>query len=402
MATEILSCRLCAGSKLELVLDYGMMPPAGGFAPVGDPALKLLEPLTLVRCRRCSLMQTGQSIDPNSIFRNYTYQSSISSELQSHFSNLADKLVRMWNVRGETVLDIGCNDGILLKPLDMLGCKCVGIDPSDVAAIASAMHGFDLVNSYMTPETASFIVSEYGKIKLITASNVLAHTDKIHVMMEGVRNCIDQLHGLFIAEVHYQGALINKLQIDTVYHEHTCYYNLSSLNRLFSDHDMVIWDYEFTDIHAGSIRVYACHRNRMQKVNPRVDELIRKESIIDSSVLRFKLNASRFRDTIYKVLSDLKRQKIYAYGAAGRSTILLNWCNIDNSIVQLVVDDSPLRAGRCVPGVETPIVSPDVLIQDQPGYCLITAWNYRKSITQTHSPNYKGSWIIPLPEIQIL
>ncbi len=400
MATEILKCRLCGSASLSVVLDYGMMPPAGGFAPLGDPRLKILEPLSLIKCNKCSLMQTGQSIDANSIFRNYSYQSSVSGDLRRHFRDLADHLFYMWHLNNSIVVDIGCNDGILINPLNKLGCTAVGIDPSDIALLASVEYGFDLINSYMNVDTAKKFVAKYGKAKMINASNVLAHTDDIHAFMEGVRIMIDESQGLFTVEVHYQVDLIDKLQFDTVYHEHTCYYNLATLIRLFNDHDLSIWHFERTNIHAGSIRVYACHKNRRQQIHPIVEDQVKDEHKWMSS-LAFRLNAIRSKDTIHSVLSHLSRHRVYAYGAAGRSTILLNWCGLDDSIVQLVLDDSTIRAGKCVPGVETSIVESKILEEDQPGYCLITAWNYEKSITRDHS-KYQGTWIVPLPHMRFL
>jgi len=385
---------------MSLVLDYGMMPYAGGFAKIGDPRLKIKEPLSLVLCHKCTLMQTGQSIDPDSIFRSYSYSSSSSPVLVRHFNNLARHLFSFWGLLNKLVIDIGCNDGVLLRPLKAMGCTVFGIDPSDVALRASEEHDFGLINSYLDPVVASNFVSKHGKAELINASNVLAHTDNIHNILEGVRILIDEQHGLFTAEVHYQTDLIDKVQFDTVYHEHTCYYSLDALNRLFNDHDLSIWHYERTNIHAGSMRVYACHKNRRQQIHPFIKDTIIIEHQ-SNGVSQFKKNALRSKQVIHDSLSRLSEYGIYAYGAAGRSTILLNWCEIDDSIVSLVIDDSPLRIGKCIPGVEISIVDSSHLVTEHPKYCLITAWNYEKSIIRDHD-KFNGTWIVPLPDMRFI
>lgn len=395
-------CRLCNSENLSLVMSYGNMPLAGGFVVSGDPKASMKFPLDLFRCNDCTLMQTGQDINPDLMFSQYSYISKSSPGLVEHFGRLANSLTNRFSGSDRVYIDIGCNDGTLINWMRYYGENNVlGVDPSDVSLSASREDDWHLVNSYLTPEVADSIVGEYGHAYLITACNVLAHNPDPHPIVEGMRRLLYS-NGVVVAEVHYQGSLLRQTQFDTVYHEHTCYYSLESLVRLFSDHGLHIWGVSYIQNHGGSIRVFASPEgHKLVYYDESVKSMISLER--NYTWTHFASDATRVKNKLLNEIFDLKNhnKSIWAYGASGRSTILLNWCNLNEDDIPIILDQSPLRIGKVVPGSMIPIRSVSVMDSVQPEVILITAWNYADSIRFQH-PNYYGKWLVPLPNVLYL
>lgn len=409
-------CRLCDSGRLELILDYGLMPMAGGFAPKGDPRLEDRAPLRLGLCESCGLMQTLDSVDPDSLFNEYSYQSSASPSLRKHFQLLAGRINRLMKVGAQdpghrvTAVDIGCNDGVLLAEFDSVGWKTVGIDPSDVAKRASERHGWRLVNDYAS-RAAINRERLAGQADIVTACNVLAHTDDIHGMLDAVDALLSE-DGIFVIEVQYQLDLLQKVQFDTVYHEHCSYFSLSNLSRLLGEHGMKVWFSERIPTHSGSIRVLASRNRRTEKMLSPDGEMYGPSGWDAVSPKEFARRALRAKKRIEQTFDMFRDSElgdcsgIVTYGAAGRATILLNWCGLGWREIDAVLDASPLRVGKVVPGVEIPILSTGVLDRASPGkvlpqVVLVTAWNYADSIMSQH-PDYPGLWMLPLPEVRLI
>lgn len=398
-------CRLCGSGELGDVLDYGMMPMAGGFVHSNDPRVDAKAPLTLGLCVKCGLMQTLDTVNPDEIFREYSYKSSASPALVLHFGMLANFIMYLVNAfaRHPLVVDIGCNDGVLLNQLQTKGVRVVGVDPSDVALEASRSRVWGLVNDYATIEAARQVVAKYGQADIVTCCNVLAHTDDIHEMIECARSML-HYSGTLLIEVQHQAELIRQTQFDTVYHEHCSYFSLANLVRLLDEHHMTVTGVELIDNHSGSIRVMAAHRTRVPAMVEKAREVMSWEAPFKPK--NFASAALKARDRIRRAFDMMWRagESCCAYGAAGRATILMNWCELDTQYLQFVADASPRRQGRVVPGVKVPIVSPDMLtipgdlLTDPPTVAMITAWNYKGSIIHQH-PAYTGLWMTPLPEV---
>lgn len=388
------TCRICHSREVGLVLDYGEMPLAGGFVEAGDPRADWVFPLSLGRCSKCSLMQTLQDIDPEVLFSQYSYSSSSSVGLVSHFEQLALDLTRSIDLTGRLCIDVGCNDGVLLRPLRRYRARVLGVDPSDVARKSGQRFDFPVVNEYLTAEVGRSIRSEYGIPRVITACNVLAHTSNPHSIVEGLRELAGPETWIVI-EVHYQGSLLKGTQYDTVYHEHTCYYSVAALNELLKSHGLQIGAVQVIPNHGGSIRVVAgLKSNRPEASELKLMIALEKESNVEEFAEKSKLMRLALIEEVRFRRSEGKR--VFGYGASGRGTILLNWCGFTPEDVELVVDRSPLRFGKIVPGVKIPIVP--VEGQFDPDIYLLTAWNYADSIKSQH-PLYRGQWLAPLPEV---
>lgn len=396
------SCRICGSERLRLLVDYGHMPLAGGFLTEDELPHQAAFPLRLARCEACTLMQILDSVPPDEIFTQYSYVSSTTRTLIDHFAEMAPAIVAREHAAGRLVVEFGCNDGVLIKPLRAAGARVVGVDPSDVARRASREGGWPLVQDYFNAETAALVRAEHGAARIVTGNNVFAHVDDLHAIVRGVTALLED-EGVFVFEVQYQGDLLALVQYDTVYHEHVCYHSLTALERLLGSHGLRIVDVERIPIHSGSIRVTAARVASGRSPAPIVGEMLEAER--GWRVDRFGEQVAARRDTLHALVADLKRagRRVVAYGAAGRSTILLNFCALGGGLIEYVVDMSPLRYGKFVPGVNIPIVPPDVFHANPPDLAIMTAWNYEPEIVQKEQAflSRGGRFIVPLPEVRL-
>lgn len=394
-------CRLCHGKDLVKVLELGKMPHAGAFITKDELSEEKSYPLDVYFCKNCTLVQLLDVIPKDELFKQYHYMSSVS--MSEHFIQYAKVLASILK-SDSFVIEIGSNDGFLLKQLKSSGFKVLGIDPSDMASLA-IKNGVETVNEYFTKKVAESIVKEKGKADLITSSNTFAHIDNLDEVMEGIKLLLKE-DGSFVVEVHYLLDLIEKLQYDTIYHEHFCYYSLSSLIPFFKKYGMEICKVERIPIHAGSIRVYT--RFATDKV---IDKSVGEVSALEKKAGLGKIetyeNFARFvsshKEVLMKLLKDIKSKskKIVGYGAAGRANTLMNYCGIDTKILDFIADDSPARQNHLTPGSHIPVVSADKIEEANPDYILILAWSFKDKIMEKQKA-FKGKFIVPLPKPEVI
>lgn len=400
--STITQCRICGGSDLNLLVDYGDIPLAGGFLLPEERDQNRAYPLRLVVCANCSLMQVLDIIPPDEIFRKYSYASSTTRTLVNHFAQMGQDLAALAAAPGGLVVEFGCNDGVLLRPLREAGMRVVGVDPSDVARAASEKHGWPLWNEYFGPAVAQAIRAEHGPASIVTGNNTFAHTNDLHNIMQGISAVLDD-EGFFVFEVHYQGDLLKLVQYDTVYHEHTCYYSLTALQALMRLHDFKLIDVMPIPIHAGSIRVTAARASSAHLPKSSVASMLADEATWDVGLFAQQVGVRRH--TLRRLVADLRAagRRVGAYGAAGRVTVLLNYCGLGPDMIDYVVDMSPLRYGRLVPGVLVPIEPPEHFANQPLDYAIMTAWNYEKEIVAKEQAFLTGGgrFIIPLPDIRL-
>lgn len=387
------------------------MPLAGNFVSRSNLDEVKLYPMDLAVCLDCSLVQILNVVDPEVIFTDYRYLSSVTQTLTQHFRDYAALLQRDVLPKTDSFLvEFGCNDGVLLDPLKKLGVKVLGVDAAENVIQLTRQRGIDVIHGFFGLPIADAIEKEHGKADVITASNVFAHIDDLDGVMQGVDRLLSA-EGKFIVEVHYLLDLLKTFQFDTVYHEHLCYYSLHALQVLYRRFGFAIVDVQHLPMHGGAIRVFAQRSESIHaNIAPIVQEMLDEEAKfgIDRSETykEFGKQVERYRDHLADFLIERKKSKrtLSAYGAAGRATILLNYCNLDQSKVEYIVDESPFREGRCVPGVGIPIVSRSILAEKPTDDCLITAWNYRDEIVGKELAYLEqgGCFIMPLPEIEII
>lgn len=406
------TCRGCQSERLVSFLDYGEVPLAGNFVRPEDADGVLYYPLDLSFCTDCTLVQVQNVVDAKTIFHDYRYLSSITRTLMSHFEMYADELcARNLVGTGKSVVEIGCNDGVLLGPLRARGASALGVDAAANVAEIARNKGNEVVTGFFGLDLAETIIAERGQADLITASNVFAHVDNLDDIMRGVKRLLAP-EGTFCIEVHYGVDLVETLQFDTVYHEHLCYYSLRALDTLVGRFGMRIYDAQRLPMHGGAIRVFAAHNEGTHHAfaSAALLGLLELEASMEldkvETYRRFAAASLGLREAIRTEV--LRRsalsERICAFGAAGRGTTLLNFCGLDRTVLDFVIDESPSRIGRIVPGVAVPIVALEELERTPTQACLVTAWNYRDEIL-AKTARYRelgGEMIFPLPKLEII
>lgn len=392
-------CRGCESDNLEKFLDLGEMPLAGGFLPgVEAIAKEKLYPLPVHVCRKCGLVQILEPIDPEILFQDYSFSSSTIGPLIQHFENYArwlqDKL------DPEFVVEFGCNDGILLKPLEQLGVKACGVDVSENITGMARDRGLDVLTGYFNKTIADAIKQRLGQADVVTGSNAFAHNDKPEIILKAAKHILKP-DGHLCLEMMYAGDLLEMIQWDTLYHEHLTFYCLTSLAVLLKRYGFNVVDAERIPMHGGSLRIIAT-QNSNQAANPSVAEILayeKEKSLANPKTwVAFGQDIGRKIEVVRETLGKLSQNsRIWGYGAAGKATLWVNACQMN--YLEAMVDASPLRAGKLMPGTHTPIVFPEELKSNPPDYIFITAWNYADLI-RSKEQWFKGIWVTPLPELR--
>tara|TARA_E500000331_G_C17203494_1_gene690328 strand:- start:182 stop:1420 length:1239 start_codon:yes stop_codon:yes gene_type:complete len=397
--TKRTSCAGCGNTELITLLDLGSVPFVGEFPSKVDLDNQTRWSLQLVFCNKCKLVQTDSLINPKVAFKDYKYLSSVS--LSEYFKEVANVLDKKYNVKGKDILEIGCNDGVLLEPLCELGANAVGVDPSESVEVAKQKglkvhRGFFSYNSHVTFE---------NKFDLVLSNNAFAHIIDIHDVVKGVNHVLKP-NGEFVFEVHYLKSLIVENQWDNIYHEHIYYYSLTALNNIFKQYDMTIIDYEIIPIHSGSIRVTVSNSKQEtpQKVLDKID--LESVTICDLSYLtQYSIDVKQHISDFNKMFYNLGKNVI-GYGASGRAGIFCSMTELDAHDIEFIVDESPQRAGRYLSGTKIPIVDFEHLqitndIMDNIDVIFIFAWNYSKMIIEK-TKHLNCKYLVAFPTVQLV
>jgi SAM-dependent methyltransferase len=376
------------------------MPLAGGFL-AGPEAIagEKTYPLPVHVCADCGLVQILEVVDPEVLFQDYSFSSSTVGPLVEHFEAYA-----LWlreTLRCRSVVEFGCNDGILLAPLQRLGVKACGVDVSSNITEMARAKGLDVVTGYFDAATAAAIRDRLGPVDVVTGSNAFAHNDRPERILEAARVVLDP-KGRLCLEVMYAGDLVDQMQWDTLYHEHLTFYSLTTLSRLLERFGFRVVDALRLRMHGGSLRVVAA-LDPQASPSSAVAELLAGEAktgLAEPSTWHaFGRHVSRKIAVVRETLGRLRASsRIWGYGAAGKATLWVNACQMD--YLEAMVDASPLRAGRLMPGTHTPIVPPAELRPRPPDYIFVTAWNYADLI-RSKEEWFKGFWVTPLPDLRV-
>jgi len=393
------TCRSCGGAALDPILSLGDTPLANALADDGDAPDERF-PLDLVVCRHCTLVQITGDVPPETLFRNYVYFTSFSDTALENARSIAERLIAERRFGGDSlVIEIASNDGYLLQHYLARGVKVLGIEPARNIAEAARKKGIETIDEFFTRELAATLARSAD---VVHANNVLAHVADLNGFVGGIGLVLKD-DGVASIEVPYVRDLIEKLEFDTIYHEHLCYFSVTALDALFARHGLTIGEVERIPIHGGSLRIFV---GRSMPRGGSVQRLLDEESAAPDTYYRFGDRVRALRDELRAALARLKAggKRIAAYGASAKGTTLLSFTGIGAETLDFVADRSTVKQGKFTPGKRLPIVAPEELVARMPDYVLLLSWNFAEEIlSQQHEYRARGGrFIIPVPEVRIV
>lgn len=406
--TPIVACRSCGWAQLEPVLSLGDMPLANSLLDRSEDIAERY-PLDLVRCTRCDLVQITETIPPEILFREYSYFSSFSDTFVRHARSFATQMRERLDLGADSlVVEAASNDGYLLQFFAEERIPVLGIEPARNVANAATTRGIDTVPEFLDPELAESLVASHCRhADLVVANNVLAHVADLHGFVEGLRTLAGE-QGLVSIEVPYVCEMVERLEFDTIYHEHLCYFSLTSVQRLLQEHGLSVVDVERLPVHGGSLRVLA--RSGSASPATAVTTLLEREDAWGVGGTERYVTFARDVEALRRSISTLMRrlaeagERIAGYGAAAKAVVLMNACGLDDSVIEFVVDRNPYKQGKLLPGVRVPIYPPDALDETNLGYVLVFVWNIAAEVIQQQQrfADGGGKFIIPIPEPRVV
>jgi SAM-dependent methyltransferase len=402
-------CRTCKSERLYLFLPLGAHPLANGF--LTEEQLSRPEPtfpLDAHVCLDCGLIQVADNVPPE-YFRHYVYVPSTSDAVREHFAALADVLAERFLGGPEALaVDIGCNDGLLLGYLRDRGVATLGVDPATNIIEMARDKGLQIVNEYFSPEIARRIRAERGPAAVIVTTNTFHHVDDLDSFTEGVTMLLDD-DGVFVIEVPHALELVEQNEFDGIYHEHVSQHTVKSFVDLFRRFGLEVFGLERLAIHGGSVRVLARRATNgaiSNEVRRWLDEE-RERGLFDRSTYdAFRERVERNKRSLLEVLTSAKAEgrRIVGYGASARGNTLLNYYGIGVECLEYLVDRNALKHGLYSPGMHIQVRPAEAILEDQPDYVLIVAWNFADEIMRQQE-EYRGRggrFILPIPEPEVV
>jgi SAM-dependent methyltransferase len=403
-------CLGCGAALGDPFLDLGAQPLANALVRPEDaarPEPRL--PLAVAYCARCHLVQLTETAPPETLFGDYVYFSSYSETFLAHARAMADALVARFALRaGRRLLEIASNDGYLLKFVQAHGVPVLGVEPARNVAEVARANGVPTLARFFGPELVDEIVRDFGRPHVIVGNNVLAHVPGINTFLEAVAACLAP-DGAAVFEFPYLGELLARTAFDTIYHEHVFYFSLAAVGGLATRAGLEVFDVERQTVHGGSLRLFL-QRAGARPVTPAVGRLRDEETAAGltgaARYAGFSRDVRRVGDELRGLLRRLRGegQRLAAYGAPAKGTVLLNACGIGTDLLDFTVDRSPHKQGRLVPGARLPIRPPEDLVKEMPDFTLLLPWNLADEIVAQQAEYLRrgGAFIVPIPSPHVI
>ena len=405
-------CSFCDSTHMSEVMDFGKVALAGAFLKPDQFSEERKFQQRLYFCHDCYAVQIVDKILADVLFTNYFYFSSSIGTLRDHFLHYAAEVSsRFLTPAQATVLEFGCNDGVLLRPLADLGIRTViGVDPAANVVATIDDKRVTVINGFFTEELAQRVVADHGKVDMIMANNVYAHILDIQGTTRAVQLALND-DGVFVFEVHYLGKVIAEMQYDMIYHEHLYYYSLLSAMKHFERYDMMVFDIKPVPIHAGSMRFYVCKNGSRHAVASEAVKLLEAEERTKGydrheTFQRFSDDVAETRRALMQLLTELRAsgKHIAGYGASGRANTMIQYCGITHEHLDYMIDDATAKIGFYTPGSHFRIQPSSVLSgNDAPDYVLVFAWSFFDEICRRNGEflSKGGRMILPLPKVAV-
>ena len=407
-----MKCRFCNMPLHYEFIDLVNVPPSNSFLTkdqLNEP--EVFYPLKLYVCENCFLVQIDEYKKSDEIFsQDYIYFSSYSKTWLDHAKKYVDMITGRLRLGAEShAMEIGSNDGYLLQYFLEKQIPCLGIEPSANTAQAAREKGIETLEEFFGAEFAESLANDEKKADLIIGNNVLAHVPDVNDFVKGLKIALKP-DGVVTMEFPHLMPLIEENQFDTIYHEHFSYLSFHTVRRIFAEHGLILFDVEELSTHGGSLRIYARHDEDDSKpVTPNVTVLLEKEAAKGMLQLDYYLNFQQKADKVkYALLAFLLEQKeqgkkVAAYGAAAKGNTLLNYCGVKKDLIEFVVDASPHKQGKFLPGSHILVVKEDEITRLKPDYILILPWNIKDEIMEqlSYIREWDGKFVTAVPKMDI-
>lgn len=405
-----MNCRSCA-NVIDKIHSFGGMPIANGFLHESDFSKEYFFELAVAFCSFCKVLQLTEQPTPKMMFHeNYAFFSSTSKKMAEHFEKMVSNYMDNFlpNKSDAFVVELGSNDGIMLRHFAKAGIKHLGIEPSSNVAEVARQNGVNTISEFFCGEIANSVEKEYGKADIICASNVMCHIPDLDSVGRGVSVLLKE-KGIFVFEDPYLGDVIQKTSYDQIYDEHVYIFSVQAVSNIFASHGLEVFHIEPQKTHGGSMRYYLC-RKGVHAIRDSVRAQLKQEELLGLDKIetyeRFANNCEKSKNELVTLLNRLKidGKRVVGYAATSKSTTVLNYCGIGSDLIEYICDTTPIKQGKFSPGMHIPIKSYEDFKNDKPDYAVLFAWNHAQEIfaKEKNFIAQGGKWIIFVPEVKIL
>ena len=402
-------CLICS-SRIEAFMSFGEMPIANGFLREEQFKEEYFFELKTMFCPNCGMFQLVEQPDREKMFNeNYAFFSGTSKNMAVHFQEFAEKTKNSYISSDDPfVVEIGSNDGSMLKNFADAGIRHLGIEPSANVAKVAKDKGMNTICRFFDEECAQEIVREYGRVDVFLGANVMCHIPYLHSVIKGIKILLKS-KGVIMFEDPYLGDVIENTTYDQIYDEHVFLFSVSSIKYLFEQHDMELIDVEPQETHGGSMRYIIANKGK-RPVSDKTYRQLEKEKTLGLDKIEtygiFRKNCERYRDNLMSLLNDIKQKgkRVVGYAATSKSTTIINYCGITRDHIEFISDTTPIKHGKFSPGAHIPVRPYEEFKANYPDYALLFAYNHAKEIMAKERDFIKsgGKWISYVPKVQVL
>jgi len=402
-------CLVC-NDNFNPFVDFGDMPIANAFSLKEELFNEYTFAMKVGFCENCNMVQLIEQPDREKMFHeNYAFFSSTSNYMINHFNDFASSVISLQGLNENSfVLEVGCNDGIMLQSFLSNKIPCLGIEPSQNVANVAIEKGIEVITEFFDQPLAQHISKMYQKADAILSANVMCHIPYIHSIYDGVKFLLKD-DGVFIFEDPYLGEIIEKTSFDQIYDEHVFLFSALSISYIANAHDLELVDVEPQITHGGSMRYTIAHKG-LKEVSQNVNRLIEQEKSIgldnQHAYMNFTKSVDKIKDDLISLLTKLKNEgkKVVAYGATSKSTTVTNYFGITPDLVDCIYDTTPIKQNKYSPGAHIPVLPYNQFRESNPDYVLLFAWNHAEEIMKKES-DYMGKkrhWITYIPDVRVI
>jgi hypothetical protein len=402
-------CRLCGG-LVRKVVDLGRQPVSNAFVRPEESSRVPFYQLEVGLCTSCTMVQQLNAVPPNEMYRaDYPYRASGSALIRRHGEDVARHIIETCpGGRDRFVVEIGSNDGVMLKTVSNAGMRHLGVDPAAEAGEVARRQGINIRTDFFNESTAAKIREEHGPAHIIYSANTISHISYLDSIFRGV-DLLLASNGSFVIEDRYLGDILKCVYFDQIYDEHIYLFSVSSVQALAARFGLELVDAQHLDLHGGTIRYTIAHAG-VKDPTTNVSNLLAQEKAAgladEATFARFSDHIGTIRTDLVRLLRDLRSDgmRVVGYGATSRSATVMNFCHIGPDLVPIVCDSTPEKQGRLTPGSKIPVCSPEAFADPYPDYAILFAWNHAEEIMAKERlfREKGGRWILYAPQVHLV